>query len=368
MAVFRLFASLRVTVVCLLVLAVLVFWGTLYQIDYGLYAAQQRFYQSWYFITLGVVPFPGTQLVLTVLFLNLFAAMLTHFRYGWRYAGVVLIHAGLLLLLGGGFVTRQHAQEGFLMLFEGEGSNVAASYHEWELSVWQGTDGRRNVVAADADGLASGDRVSFDAPPLTVTVEKYFGNSRPLAAVAGDETPRSTLGAGALEKVALEKEPEANIPGGIFLLSAGGRDLGRFLLYGADAVPAEVQINGSAYQVSLRRKRYPLPLTVRLLDFRKEHHPNSDIARSYSSTVELTTPGGLRGARIEMNKPLRYRGFTLYQASFTETQDGKQASTFAVVKNYGRLLPYVASVLTFMGLLAHFLIVVASPRPIEAVV
>ena len=38
--------SLRLTVVCLILAAVLVFWGTLAQVDLGLYKVQNEFFRS----------------------------------------------------------------------------------------------------------------------------------------------------------------------------------------------------------------------------------------------------------------------------------------------------------------------------------
>jgi len=351
-------ASLKLTVVCLFVLFILVFWGTMYQVEHGLYAAQQRFYQSWYFLAAGVLPFPGTQLVLTVLFVNLLAAMVVHFQYGWKHLGIILIHVGLLLLLGGGFVIQQHAQESFLTLTEGEGSNVSTAYHDWELAVWQEDGRRRQVAAVDADEFQPGQTVDFRNPPVRFEVQNYYPSCRALVRRDG----RSEMGAAnpsgihALEPVPRSTKPEENIPGGWFRVRTAQGEEQRWLFYGNDPRPHRLTIDGQEYRVALRRKRFPIPLVVRLVEFRKEMHPNSEIPKSFSSLVELNTPVGARQALIEMNKPLRYQGHTLYQASYAEFEGGQEASTFAVVKNYGRLLPYVASVVAFLGLLNHFFI------------
>ena len=90
----------RLTVYCLAFLFVLTFWGTVYQVEHGLYAAQERFYSSWIILIGGFVPFPGTQLVLTVLTVNLTAYLMT--MLGKSSFGILLTHAGLLLLLIGG--------------------------------------------------------------------------------------------------------------------------------------------------------------------------------------------------------------------------------------------------------------------------
>ena len=57
-----------------------------------------------------------------------------------------------------------------------------------------------------------------------------------------------------------------------------------------------------------------------------------------------------------MNNPLRYKDYTVYQASYDSDTMGRQYSTLAVVKNYARVLPYIACLAVFLGLALHFLI------------
>ena len=66
----------------------------------------------------------------------------------------------------------------------------------------------------------------------------------------------------------------------------------------------------------------------------------------------------LRDILIKMNEPLRYKGHTFYQASFIE---GKlnDTSVLAVVKNYGRLFPYISSIIMCFGLLVHMILKVS---------
>jgi hypothetical protein len=53
-----------------------------------------------------------------------------------------------------------------------------------------------------------------------------------------------------------------------------------------------------------------------------------------------------------MNEPLRHKGYTFFQSSFIEGPDS-ETSVFAVVKNYGRLFPYISSIIMCVGLLFH---------------
>ena len=56
-----------------------------------------------------------------------------------------------------------------------------------------------------------------------------------------------------------------------------------------------------------------------------------------------------------MNAPLRYDEYTFYQASYAEFQ-GRELSILAVVKNYGRLFPYISSIIMCIGILIQLII------------
>ena len=75
-----------------------------------------------------------------------------------------------------------------------------------------------------------------------------------------------------------------------------------------------------------------------------------------------------RKVLIEMNEPLRHAGYTFYQASFQDqgfytyndsyyydTRFWKDRTVLAVVKNYGRLFPYISSIIMCIGILIHLL-------------
>jgi hypothetical protein len=358
------FLSLRLTVVLLLLLSVQVVIGTLYQVDYGLYAAQKRFFESWVILFFGVIPFPGGAAVLTLLFINLFANMLARFEYGWRQMGLILIHMGLLLLLAGGWVTKQFGQESFMSLIEGEGSNLSLSYHDWEVAAWPADAGlAREVVAIDASYAKPGRVMPYEELGFALTVELFHRNARAFRSTdpAVAATVANAMGITMLEADRANWDPQDDVPGGVFMLQPlGGGESGgepvRVLLFGGDRLETRVRVGDEDVMLSLRRKRFPLPVMMNLIDFEKSFHPNSDIPRSFSSFVEVDLQGVQRDVLIEMNRPFRYQGYTFYQASYADMDSGQELSTFAVVLNYGRVIPYVATAMTFLGLAVHFLI------------
>ena len=79
------------------------------------------------------------------------------------------------------------------------------------------------------------------------------------------------------------------------------------------------------------------------------------MAEGFSSHITVTLGDELdRDVAIEMNKPFRYLGWTFYQASYTEDGRGRESSTFAMTRNFGRLIPYFATGITFIGMALHF--------------
>ncbi|MBI4309053.1 MAG: cytochrome c biogenesis protein ResB, partial [Candidatus Omnitrophica bacterium] len=121
------------------------------------------------------------------------------------------------------------------------------------------------------------------------------------------------------------------------------------------SAPESLPVKTGDHYSSLRHKRYPLPFTLRLKEFKVEFHPGTDVAKSYESAVEIIKPDAKRDARIYMNNPLRDKDYTFYQASYDIDAMGRKYSTLAVVRNAGRILPYIACFTVFLGLTVHFL-------------
>ena len=126
-------ASLKITLTCLILLFILTFWGTVDQVYNGLYLAQERFFNSFFFLVGGFIPFPGAQLVLWVLFINLVCVALTRFVYNRDHIGISIIHSGLLLFFVAAFVTLHCVEESHLTLMEGEAANLSNTSHHLEI-------------------------------------------------------------------------------------------------------------------------------------------------------------------------------------------------------------------------------------------
>ncbi len=352
----KLLASLKVTVVCLVILAILVVWGTVYQAEHGLYQAQQKFFHSWVFFIFGFIPFPGTVTIMFLLFINLVFSLIFRIRFRLANIGNVLTHLGIIILLVGGFFTFYYAEESSLMLKEGEQSQMSSSNHLWELAIWEEKGNEKEVYAVDTKGFSSGKNLSFQELGVRLNVTAYYSN----CSVSDVPTQPVINGSGIRN---LQTEPTAtevsdNTAGLVADIGsyAGNQIMGRLLLFGQEDAPTLVTVDGRSYGVILRRKKIPLPLSIFLKDFKVKMYPNSAIPKSYESVVKILEADGVaRDVVISMNKPLRFKDLTFFQSSYYIAPDGTEYSIFAVVKNVGRLLPYVSSITIFLGLLIHFL-------------
>ncbi|MBN1129157.1 MAG: cytochrome c biogenesis protein ResB [Chitinispirillaceae bacterium] len=123
----RLLRSPVLTLCCLLSLAALVTAGTLYQVDHGIYAARERFFNSWFLFALPFVPVPGVRTVLAALLVNLAASVPGRLRFRLEKTGLLLAHAGVLVLVCGAGLSAQFAREAAVTLHEGERA-AAGSY------------------------------------------------------------------------------------------------------------------------------------------------------------------------------------------------------------------------------------------------
>ena len=100
-------ASLKVTVAILVAFLVLTFWGTLAQANaesagFSASVAIDRFFDSYFIWTLGVVPLLAFKSIAILACVNLVASMVFRMPRGWKNAGLWLMHVALLVLLAGG--------------------------------------------------------------------------------------------------------------------------------------------------------------------------------------------------------------------------------------------------------------------------
>ncbi|MGH7972053.1 MAG: hypothetical protein ACREIC_25350, partial [Limisphaerales bacterium] len=182
--VVKVFTSLRLTVVCLTLGMVLVFVGTIAQVEIGLFKAQNEFFRSFliYWGPKGAswkLPvFPGGYLVGGVLLINLVASHIKRFKFTRAKAGIWLIHCGIILLLLGQLGTDMLSRESMLHLREGQGKNYSESDRQFELAVIDTTSPDLDTVVAIPQAvLARQKEIQSPQLPFTINVKRFYPNS-----------------------------------------------------------------------------------------------------------------------------------------------------------------------------------------------
>jgi cytochrome c biogenesis protein ResB len=134
---------------------------------------------------------------------------------------------------------------------------------------------------------------------------------------------------------------------------AGGKSYGTWLVSVVLGAPQSFTHEGRTYTLAMRSRRWYLPYTVTLKEFRHDVYEGTQIPKNFSSLIQLRDPRRKedREVLIYMNQPLRYDGKAFYQASFGK---GDTLSILQVVENPGWLLPYISCVLVSVGLIIHF--------------
>jgi len=349
-------------------LMVLVFLGTLHQKDIGLYAAQEKYFSSWFLYIGGVFPLPGGRLTLAVVFVNLVCKFMFQSKWSLKRTGVNITHFGALLLLAGGFVTAKGAYEGIMLIEEGGESNYFSDYHEVELAVIDHSPQQEDQVHALSQSLLSpGSVQTLDSLGMTIKVVEFYKNSSKFKLgphqisllpnnYRGDARAFSVTGIGP------EKESEANMQGLVVDISGGDEEVnGRYVFqknlnhpYLKGQGLQVLEWKGKKISLSLRGRRYHLPFSVALDDVETKYYDGTSKVLSYKSFVNVEEDGANRARVISMNEPLRSKGYTLYQSQVLGRHG--EITGLATVKNAGRQVPYYSSIIICIGLLLHLVV------------
>ncbi|MFN6129451.1 MAG: cytochrome c biogenesis protein CcsA [Planctomycetota bacterium] len=301
--------------------------------------------------------------------------------FGHR-GGNVLIHLGIALIMVGQFVFGDQQREERIALFEGQRTSAAVQIDIVELAVIDTTMPDKNrVVAFDHPlleaSLSKGTYLTDKSLPFEIRVDRYMVNS--------DFVPRRSdpkLREEAADLIGLPPEmalteteksggakSEMNIASAYLSIreKKTSKELGRFAVTQFMNDPMirpvpilnQVESDGRSFELALRCRRNLKPFSFELKDVVLEQYTGTAIPKDYSSYVRITDDDGttLQEGRIWMNSPMRFRGETFYQSSYTPAEKspmGVEQTVLQVVTNAGWLIPYVSCVLVGLGMLAHF--------------
>jgi hypothetical protein len=360
-AIYRGLSSFWLCCLLLLALFVLTIFGTLHQVDNGLHDAKQIYFHSWFLFFKGIPIFPGGLFCMSLLAVNLLMGGFVRIKWRLRNTGVLIVHIGIVLLLGSGLTKILTSAEGHLSVVEGSSQNFFESYTLWEVSIWElnNREATQEFVIEDpffSDLSGSGSR-TFSSPdlPFDLVLSNFQKNCRVLP-VGPNWDPSGTVveGYGFLSRPG-EVESERNDAGINASVTTADGVTQEGLLWGLQRQPWAVQVDGRAFAVDMRHARYMMPFNIRLDDFIKEDHPGMSMAKSYRSKVTQISPtGSERAVLIQMNEPLREGGVVLFQSSFGQTQAGREYSVFSAVSNPSDKWPEYSMWVITLGMLLAF--------------
>ncbi|MBT8044887.1 MAG: cytochrome c biogenesis protein ResB [Verrucomicrobiae bacterium] len=354
---FKPLASAAIFYYATLWLSVLVGVGTISQKYFGLHDSLAKYFSSWFIQPMDwPLWLPAGRLTMAVILVSLTTKLLVSTKWKLKNIGINITHLGVFTLMVGAVITAYTTIEGHVSIREGEEASAFANSHEVEIAVTDRSNPDYDHTTTFTQGFFHSDQIfTDDKVPMSFKVLNHYMNCKP---VARPESESSANLRGRAANVMLEElpaDPKDRNLRGIELEVSGlpnNQDGVYIFIAHPEWKPATLTgRDGVNYEVSLRARQHQLPFSIYLKDFEKLNHAGTMMARAYSSKVKVTQDESTEDIKIYMNHPLRRNGYTLYQASFD--QSGVETTVLQVVYNKGQIVPYLAVVVIFVGLLVH---------------
>lgn len=132
-----------------------------------------------------------------------------------------------------------------------------------------------------------------------------------------------------------------------------------------DTKPVTLLIDGKKVIIEMTKKKLMLPFELVLTRFKMDKDPGTNNPASYESFVSVFTNDGVNEHHVYMNNPLKFSGFTFYQASYAQDRSGNYISTLSVNIDQGRGIKYFGSILLVLGSMWHFHLNRRKVKPIK---
>jgi len=335
--------------------------GTLSQRWIGLYHSIDKIFASFIiWIDLGAIslPLPGGFTLLGILSINLLLKFLFKSEWSWRKSGIILSHLGALILLIGGLLTAILARETYMLIPEDQETPYIYSYTNRNLSIFENSQERLRLPYNTIQNWEKAE--TLQSLPFQIEILETCNNCDIKHREEDPNFDKNTTYQSMAAFMDLrdkpeELEPEANLTGFEFTITGTDMD-GHYLAFDGMPKPIEFESGGEAYTLIFGKEQFTLPFSIALKDFVKHTYAGTTMAKSYHSDV-IVKDGDIEWPiRIEMNKPLRYKGYTFFQSSFDDTRD-VEMTILAVVQNSGWLIPYIGTGILGFGLLLHILLI-----------
>ena len=366
----------------------LTYFGTLQQVEDGLYIVQQEYFYSYFVVQEPIqlfplpvklpfpLPLPGGFVLMGLLSINLFVGGLVRIRKTQRTFGILVTHVGMAFLMAAGLVKIVDSEDGYVALAEGESSGWFQSHYLWDLVIYDaplddaGGEVREWIVPQEqfADLSDNSRKFSAEGLPFELELAHYEDHAQVLPVGPMWKSPAPDVNGYAIRPLPNQAEAETHVPALWAKATVNGQPQ-ELLLWGAARFPGIVETTSAAgdvvtaeggggsgrYALALRKRRFEFPWEIRLEEFFMDEHPGTSMASEYRSDVTHIDGDRSNRVRIEMNKPMRRDGYILYQASYgRRASDGELYSQFAVVRNPSDQWPKYACYVIGIGMALAF--------------
>ncbi len=350
----RFLANSRVFACLLLWLMAILVAGTVAEKTTGLYAAEKRYFVSYIIWLWDIVPVPGLLLVTVIIFFGLIARLALEY-WQWKNLGTIVIHIGAALLLAGGFVTAHVSQEGAMVIPQGETRAYIEDLRHVEFAISELKHDRvvHETVTPEEQLMQS---VTQHADvPFHITVVNFCRNCalQRLPQTVTEGNPHGVALNFVLQPIANDPNDDLNRAGLTFRITGTANNDGLYAIFQDMPIRQIIAVNDKHYWLDVRKARRALPFAIQLDRFTKDVYPGTDKPRGFQSNITLKDQGVVWPNVIRMNEPLRYKGYTFYQSSFLQGEGAATATVLSVVKNAGRLFPYLSGAMIACGFVIH---------------
>ncbi len=357
-SIFVFFSRTEVFCVMLFGLMVILIVGTISQKEIGLYSAQQKYFLS-NFVWLDFFPLPGGQLIMFFIFFGLVIKLI---KTEWKKynIGVIIVHMGILVLLFGGFVATNFSKEGFIVVDRNQDTNDIIDDTKSILIITMDKYKIKNDIFFDNFFLKYKHNSYFD---VLFFIDKAYKNCN-LRFKKKFLTRNQAVGVSRFfnltnDSVFLE-ENENKV--GVSLVFKYNNCYKYCYLIENFCDINELVFRYINFNVNLNKCISKLPFSLRLSKIEKSNYPGTNTMKMYKTQVIIKEKNLYKNIRdIDMNKPLRYKGYTFYQTSFIENKTSISA-VFTVVKNTGFFFPYISFVIVVFGFFLHLYKVLIVPN------
>ena len=357
-------SSIQLGIITLVALFILTLVTTISQVQLGIYYSIQKYFKTWFvWLDLGfmnIPVFPAGLTVGWVMFINLSLALMLKHKWRKEKIGIWLIHVGIIIIIIGSGITAHYAKESQAQIPEGQTQMQSIDFHDVELAIINIEDPRYDqVIRFDESILKKNALLSHPELPFQIKVKDFAQNSL-LYAKQSNALKQIAKKISFRETPIYTQDDRKNIKSArIEIIHPDGS--GEYVASTGIESIQKIQDIDSDYYIQLRYKRYYFPFYVRLKDFDRQLYAGTNTPKSFRSKVDVLDLNKdlLFEADIYMNHPLRFSGYTLFQASFAENDT---VSIFQVVKNPSWLLPYIGCLIASIGFIWHFIYVIFRKR------